>query len=121
MQTESESAAASSSSKKNLIDQYFGVEFETTYPFAFGWARLSIRYFCGLTRELGYSVCQCSGGLFLNSPVQYEMHRVRGGGASQGQGKPAAAQLLHQPRSQIPFHRTKTGMNPNNPKYVVNV
>lgn len=30
METESESAAASSSSKKNLIDQYFGVEFETT-------------------------------------------------------------------------------------------
>ncbi|KAL6103899.1 usp14 [Pungitius sinensis] len=30
METESDSAAASSSSKKNLIDQYFGVEFETT-------------------------------------------------------------------------------------------
>ncbi|XP_037313116.1 ubiquitin carboxyl-terminal hydrolase 14 [Pungitius pungitius] len=30
METESDTAAASSSSKKNLIDQYFGVEFETT-------------------------------------------------------------------------------------------
>ncbi|XP_031720990.1 ubiquitin carboxyl-terminal hydrolase 14 [Anarrhichthys ocellatus] len=29
METESESGAASSSTKKNLIDQYFGVEFET--------------------------------------------------------------------------------------------
>ncbi|XP_033960914.1 ubiquitin carboxyl-terminal hydrolase 14 [Pseudochaenichthys georgianus] len=30
METESESAAASASTKKNLIDQYFGVEFETS-------------------------------------------------------------------------------------------
>ncbi|KAM8849661.1 ubiquitin carboxyl-terminal hydrolase 14 [Spinachia spinachia] len=30
METESDSAVASSSSKKNLIDQYFGVEFETS-------------------------------------------------------------------------------------------
>lgn len=32
-QTESESGAASAAAKKNFIDQYFGVEFETTYPF----------------------------------------------------------------------------------------
>lgn len=32
LQTDSESSAASACTKKNLIDQYFGVEFETTYP-----------------------------------------------------------------------------------------
>lgn len=33
LQTESEgSAAAAASTKKNFIDQYFGVEFETSYP-----------------------------------------------------------------------------------------
>lgn len=37
------------------------------------------------------------------------MHRVRGGGTNQGQGKPAPAQLLHQPRSEIPGNRTKAG------------
>ena len=31
-QTEGESGAAASTTKKNFIDQYFGVEFETTYP-----------------------------------------------------------------------------------------
>lgn len=38
------------------------------------------------------------------------MHRVWGWGANQGQGKPASAQLLHQPRSQIPCNRTEAGM-----------
>lgn len=32
LQTDSEGSAASACTKKNLIDQYFGVEFETTYP-----------------------------------------------------------------------------------------
>lgn len=32
LQTDSESGAASASTKKNFIDQYFGVEFETSYP-----------------------------------------------------------------------------------------
>ena len=32
--TDTESGAASASSKKNFIDQYFGVEFETSYPFS---------------------------------------------------------------------------------------
>lgn len=84
---------------------------------AFCWPHLSIFYFlvqCGL----GHEVRRGKGlpavwGLFLNSPVQYEMHRVWGGGANQGQGKPAPAQLLHQPRSQIPCNRTKAGMYQN--------
>ena len=32
-QTEGESGAVASTTKKNFIDQYFGVEFETTYPY----------------------------------------------------------------------------------------
>lgn len=32
LQTESEGTAAAASTKKNFIDQYFGVEFETSYP-----------------------------------------------------------------------------------------
>lgn len=35
LQTESEGGAASASAKKNFIDQYFGVEFETRYPSVF--------------------------------------------------------------------------------------
>lgn len=31
-QTDSETGATSASVKKNFIDQYFGVEFETSYP-----------------------------------------------------------------------------------------
>lgn len=47
--------------------------------------------------------------MFLNVRVQHEMHRVRGRRANQGQGEPAAAQLLHQPRSQIPCNRPEAG------------
>lgn len=32
LQTESEGSVVAASTKKNFIDQYFGVEFETSYP-----------------------------------------------------------------------------------------
>lgn len=50
---------------------------------------------------------------FLDSLPQDEVHRVGGRGANKRQGKPASAELLHQPRSQIPGHRTETGKGPN--------
>lgn len=46
----------------------------------------------------------------LNPPVQHEVHRVWRWRANQRQGKPASAQLLHQPGSQISGNRLEAGV-----------
>lgn len=50
-------------------------------------------------------LCQVS----LDSLTQDEVYRVRGRGANKRQGKPASAELFHQPRSQVLGHRTEAG------------
>lgn len=54
------SGAATASAKKNFIDQYFGVEYETTYPFL--WAvkltiSVSVSWFCSFSCFLNSCLC----------------------------------------------------------------